>query len=424
MSSAGAGCSIASLTAEQCTYEHFRTHHLAPNVPCIFHDSLVQHFALFDTWIKRDGQLDMEYLEKTYGSLKVDCIDCREDELDERERVSTFAQLLHLWHAGEGRSKYLKDWHLPLEIQLATGSTRKGKEKLVTDLYEVPHVCLDDWMNEFEGTDQGDSADDFRFVYAGGRNTFTPLHRDVYCSYSISTQIYGRKLWYLFPPACTALLEPLITTANRQGTGVNCDEWPEEKKTSFRDRGMITVYQEARQTIFIPSGWYHSVHNSTHPTLSLNHNWLNSHNLPAIYDSLSQEVARCREAISDVKDLLVKKAERDSHQDTWKQEWEQEVDGLVERSEGWSWTTFWRMTLNTLEALELSRPELEARFERSRWPLVPPEARPATSFVVQQVKPLLQNFRQRTEQECKWLDGLEQILLRIDTELARLNSTG
>jgi len=53
--------------------------------------------------------------------------------------------------------------------------------------------------------------------------------------------------------------------------------------------------------------------------------------------SLSEEVGRCREAISDVKELLREKARREGKEgeEGWKREWEEAVDGLVERSEGW-----------------------------------------------------------------------------------------
>jgi len=41
---------------------------------------------------------------------------------------------------------------------------------------------------------------DFRFCYLGPAGTFTPLHRDVYASYSWSANIVGRKMWWSFPP--------------------------------------------------------------------------------------------------------------------------------------------------------------------------------------------------------------------------------
>ncbi len=49
-------------------------------------------------------------------------------------------------------------------------------------------------------TRQSTEANDFRFCYLGPAGTFTPLHRDVYASYSWSANIVGRKVWWLFPP--------------------------------------------------------------------------------------------------------------------------------------------------------------------------------------------------------------------------------
>ncbi|GAA5875592.1 hypothetical protein JCM16303_000677 [Sporobolomyces ruberrimus] len=413
---------ITRLTADQATYDYFRANHLVPNLPCIFPPSLVQSWSLNNKWFARDDNLDYDYLTRTYGALRVDCVDCAESGEPD---PSTFGKLLELWRAGGGQTKYLKDWHLPLAIQRTAETTRKGKEKLVENLYEVPQVCIDDWMNEYECNEFEGKGDDFRFVYAGGRNTLTALHRDVYCSYSISTQIHGRKLWYLFPPTCTPSLQPLITAANREGKGVNCDGWSDNMKEEFARKGMVKVWQESKETIFIPSGWYHSVHNLSHPTFSLNHNWSNSHNLPAIYSSLSDEVLRCREAIEDVKELLIMKAGRDGREpvgeQAWKAEWEAEVDGLVERSEGWSWRTFWKMVANTLKSLEIPREELELLSQHSRWPLIPPTARPPTEFVLQQVKPLVEDFRRREDQEWKWLEGLDKVLQVIDDEVARLS---
>ena len=41
---------------------------------------------------------------------------------------------------------------------------------------------------------------DYRFTYIGTTGTFTPLHRDVYGSYSWSSNVIGRKRWWLIPP--------------------------------------------------------------------------------------------------------------------------------------------------------------------------------------------------------------------------------
>ncbi|GJN88825.1 hypothetical protein Rhopal_001796-T1 [Rhodotorula paludigena] len=401
LDSAGPSASaVARLSATQCSYVYFREHHLLPNSPCLFPQDLVKNWALLRRWFL-DGagarQIDWDYLRDQYGSLELSCLELGERAVESAPR--TFGALCDLWQSGAGRSKYLKDWHLPLRVHEAAEQRGqgKGKERVRDELYEVPE-------------------------YAGGGDTFTPLHRDVYCSYSISTQIYGSKRWYLFPPSCTPALRALLVEAERSDTCVNCDEWPDDRQDDFRRQGMMVVEQNAGETIFIPSGYYHSVHNLAHPTFSLNHNWLNSHILPSVYRALSNEVARCRDAISDVKEMLQRQAVQDgASEEGWRKEWEQTVDGLVERSEGWSWPTFWRMTLHTLRNLDVPLAELEQRAALSRWPVIPPSARPPTLFVVEQVRSLLQDFLQRLEQEWKWLPGLQDVVQQVEVELQRLS---
>ena len=73
----------------------------------------------------------------------------------------------------------------------------------IQTFYTTPDVFRDDWMNAYYSAC---TEDDFRFVYVGAAGTFTPLHRDVYTSYSWSTNVCGRKRWWLFPPEQTPLL--------------------------------------------------------------------------------------------------------------------------------------------------------------------------------------------------------------------------
>ncbi|BGP22535.1 jumonji domain containing protein [Rhodotorula toruloides] len=414
---------IPLLNGSECSYVHFRQHHLLPNKPCLISPKLVEDWQIRRKISRGDGAPDWEYLEDTFGRYEAVCVDCEaRDEAGKGDQaeVRTFGELLALWKAGKGRTKYLKDWHLPLLVyrEAERLDKGKGKERVREELYEVPRLCLDDWMNEWEGSE---GNDDFRFVYAGGGSTFTPLHRDVYCSYSISTQLYGRKKWFLFPPSCTPHLLPLITEAERNDTSVSCDEWSDERKEEFRARGMMVVEQKEGESIFIPSGYYHSVHNLTHPTVSLNHNWLNSHNLPDVYRSLSDEVERCRVSIEDVNQMMIERATRKGEgEEGWREDWEAVLDELVERSGGWSWPKFWRMMLNTIRNLEVPLAVLEERAAKSRWSLIPPDARPSTSYVLDQVRPLVLDFRQRPEAEWRWLAGIRKVIEGVEAELNRL----
>ncbi|GAA5905645.1 hypothetical protein JCM6882_008736 [Rhodosporidiobolus microsporus] len=451
---------IPRLSPSETTYSHFREHHLLPNLPCLFPLSYTREWPLFSRWITPEGALDWAYLEREYGGIEVEggVVECvapagtaggGDAEDGEEENVQRFADLLHLWRAGRGRRRYLKDWHLPLLVHRSASSASSGssdprspphspidsssiavgRAKVEQELYTVPPCWLDDWMNEHEGDEASGrgKGDDFRFVYAGGGDTWTGLHRDVYCSYSISTNLYGRKRWYLFPRHLTPLLRPLIAAAEREERegGVNPDAWSEAQKGKLQAKGMLVVEQEAGETIFLPSGWFHSTHNLTHPTLSLNHNWLNAHCLPAVYASLCDEVARAREAIADVKELLVEQARRrGGGGEGWKREWEAEVDALVERSEGWSFPIFFRMTLHTLQNLAVPFSQVEARAASSRWSAVPPSCRPLPRFVAAQVQPIVGDFRSRREREWEWLPGLKQVLEAIEGELVRIEETG
>lgn len=56
----------------------------------------------------------------------------------------------------------------------------------------------DDWLTH-HALHQS-PRNDFRFTYAGPVGTFTPLHHDVYGSYSWSANVVGRKRWWLVPP--------------------------------------------------------------------------------------------------------------------------------------------------------------------------------------------------------------------------------
>jgi hypothetical protein len=115
----------------------------------------------------------------------------------------------------------VKDWHLLAELE----SRGIG----AGEVYEVPECfrgtssfCLhdpnvneaanglDDWLNPpyspgprpspNSSSKIDTSTSDFRFTYLGPPGTYTPLHRDVYSSYSWSCNILGRKVWWLFPP--------------------------------------------------------------------------------------------------------------------------------------------------------------------------------------------------------------------------------
>lgn len=119
----------------------------------------------------------------------------------------------------------------------------------------------------------------------------TPFHSDVIGSFSWSTNITGTKRWIFLPPGEeTQLADPLgnlpFTLAASQLSRVR----------------HFNVVQSAGETVFVPSGWYHQVHNET-DTISVNHNWFNGCNVAAIWRLLREMCVKVRDEIDDCRDM-------------------------------------------------------------------------------------------------------------------------
>jgi hypothetical protein len=102
--------------------------------------------------------------------------------------------------------------------------------------------------------------DDYRFLYLGTSGTSTAFHHDVYLSHSWSTSLCGVKRWVLLHPEHAHLLrhrttqEPISDLFNID----SLEDYP--GLFEAREKALI-VWQYANETIFVPSGWYHSVTN-------------------------------------------------------------------------------------------------------------------------------------------------------------------
>ncbi|KAA3675554.1 uncharacterized protein DEA37_0003053 [Paragonimus westermani] len=107
-------------------------------------------------------------------------------------------------------------------------------------------------MNEFWSV-RRDIQDDFRFVYLGVRNTWTPLHADVYQSYSWSVNICGEKRWWFFPPG----EEKKLCAFNNGRMPMDVRNLPLESTGA----AYFLIVQHPGQAVFVPSGWYHQVVN-------------------------------------------------------------------------------------------------------------------------------------------------------------------
>ena len=172
------------------------------------------------------------------------------------------------------KCRYLKDWHIALT---------KPQSPIQGALYETPLAFRDDWLNgwhDWINTRSNDGGDDYRFLYAGPKGSWTPMHHDVLLSYSWSVNLIGRKRWLLFPPACTpdlthadgsliADLRPYIPVKASLSKGNSLQVPTEGDSQSTLPpptpsiarlvKQVVVVDQGLNEAIFVPSGWHHQV---------------------------------------------------------------------------------------------------------------------------------------------------------------------
>lgn len=204
---------------------------------------------------------------------------------DEECRRVPLGEVFQSW-AAAGQQPwvyYLKDWHFQSDWEAAT-STSSSKAP-----YEVPPFLGDDWMDAFCRAAAADfsicrfgGGEDYRFAYIGPVHSWTGLHHDVFGTYSWSFNVYGEKLWFFpTPESNDRLMREAISGFPpppdiRVLAGISYD----------------TVVQLPGDLVFVPSLFFHQVHNiSGLPVrladaegtvsvvslcISVNHNWMNA----------------------------------------------------------------------------------------------------------------------------------------------------
>jgi hypothetical protein len=190
---------------------------------------------------------------------------------------------------------YLKDWHL--------AAAMRARPTELVPMFATPRplTLCGDWLAEFcarRRDDGGPADDDFSFVYLGPAGSTTLLHTDVLGSYSWSSNIVGRKRWVFFPPDQQPLLLDQHGRMVEDVRTVDPVRFPH-----FHTAARLELVQEGGETVFVPSGWYHQVEN-LEPTLSVNANWAGCCNIHQVLDTLRNDLALARAAISDCADTM------------------------------------------------------------------------------------------------------------------------
>uniref|UniRef100_A0A8D8VMP2 Jumonji domain-containing protein 4 n=1 Tax=Cacopsylla melanoneura TaxID=428564 RepID=A0A8D8VMP2_9HEMI len=262
---------------------------LSENKPFIL-KSCTKEWACSSEWVL-NGHPNFEYISETYGAAKAPVIDC--NALDSGitsntcNKEMTLGEFTNYWqnynslnYPCDDPCYYLKDWHFL-------------KNPKSANIYRVPNVFASDWLNEYY-SEYLHCKDDYVFSYMGPKNTWTPLHVDVYNSYSWSVNICGSKEWLFLPPGNEKYFKDSF---GNLVTDMKSVDW-----SSLPPNTVITVHQDAGDGIFVPSGWHHQVSNMA-DTISINHNWINGCNIGYIYKELVTQLEAVKKEIDDCKDM-------------------------------------------------------------------------------------------------------------------------
>ncbi|ETS63599.1 hypothetical protein PaG_01898 [Moesziomyces aphidis] len=371
------------------SYREFFERCLVANRPCILPRSLISHWPVEQSraWASpHDGSINWSALKLRYGSQTAPVVVIRTnahgDEKEDRQEMTISDAIdLILAHRTDPcniKAIYIKDWHLIKQLHSDASGAR--------DPYVVPEIFEDDWMNNV-----GAGGDDFRFVYAGTAGSQTLLHRDVYTSYSWSTNVVGRKRWHLFPPRVVAHLRrfpavetsPMVpdiqTLQNIIDAATKGKEYSELHKAW---KAVQVVDQQEGETIFVPSNWWHEVHN-VGECISINRNWCNAVNVPSLYRSIEAELEHVERSLCDVHEML---QSNNTQGEEWRKEFYTLVQDVAVQDAGWAWDGFWKMVLRNL-----------------RNPPTGSRCRPDAKWVRTRILPLAQQFE--TRQDAHWLDA-------------------
>eukprot|EP01083_Nonionella_stella_P032996 90339_1 len=336
---------IAVYDHNTLSYEAFVRAHLLKNQPCIIknivHNNNHKQWLIYDKWLNHSPKsgnttINHKHLIHKYGVSKVDVAYCGNQSYSDQKRTSMSLSdyLKHLQSDNEQKENklnhdlhtwihnikeyklttfdpqwtsnilYCKDWHIMCDSQTDS------------KLYETPLVFCDDWLNYYWDTK---GTNDYKFCYLGPLGSWTPLHHDVYSSYSWSTNVLGQKLWILFSPSESKYylknkkrnewiynVLSLVDHPNIDNE-YKPSEYPNVKHLLDTNNQILCkrmVIQKENEAIFIPSMWFHEVYNLSEVVLSINHNWLNGFNIHWIWNCIYNEYQRVVESLDDLKDIL------------------------------------------------------------------------------------------------------------------------
>jgi hypothetical protein len=257
------------------SYHDFNNNYMIPNMPVILR-GLTKTWKAAREWVDDAGEPDLAKLASLFGT------DAANVHVQPHAGFSQARPQLQDWSVQE----YALWWYEHHEAKDDDRPLLYLKDYTFVAMhpdyqaYECPVYFQDDWLNEY-------TRSAYKFVYLGPKGTSTRLHADVLRSYSWSTNVCGVKRWYLIPPKYAFLLYDVFS--QHLASHLQCNDATLYPGLRRARTFAIEIIQQAGETVFVPSGWHHTVENLA-PTLSINHNWLNGINVHWSWAKLKTEL--------------------------------------------------------------------------------------------------------------------------------------
>ncbi|KAL5966661.1 2-oxoglutarate and iron-dependent oxygenase JMJD4, partial [Taenia solium] len=342
-------------------YCDFYNNFLRPNLPCRFTESHTFTWPARVKW-SENGSISIDEVLKPFSGNELCVANCRDFEFGAHPTLTmTTEEYLAYWKTfncnGTKQLLYLKDWHYFKAIDFHS-------------YYSQPVYFSSDWLNEFYDF-RTDCDDDFRFVYIGPRGTWTPLHTDVYCSYSWSANIVGCKRWWVFPPGEEKKL--LLSHGGQLPPDISDREFADP---GTRDSDLPQCYifdQKPGEMFFVPSGWYHQVLNLT-DCVSINNNWLNACNVTLVWRHLQAQLREVKKSCIDVESTPG---------------WDDACQECLKAWEGWNYAEFFILLKYVLISRWLCLTAQEVRQRLPKASAIQEDGRVALHVLDEQVESLL-----------------------------------
>ncbi|XP_015947196.2 arginine-specific demethylase JMJ20, partial [Arachis duranensis] len=203
---------IEKVNWKNLSYSEFVERFMQKNKPLLLNGFSEHHnWRASVDWVTPLGHPNFQFFSTNFGDSKVQVADCDKREFTDQKReemlVSEF--IGRCLQDVEGSAvqcsnshsvPYLKDWHFVKEYPEYVA-------------YKTPMFFCDDWLNLYLDnyrmhTDSDKYQEnneiccsDYRFVYMGVKGSWTPLHADVFRSYSWSANVCGKKRWLFLDPS-------------------------------------------------------------------------------------------------------------------------------------------------------------------------------------------------------------------------------